>query len=124
MKDYRRFYAKFFDITIPPEFDIHHIDFNRENNDIKNLILLPKELHEHLHSACKPEMIFEIPKEDLLMFRRIANHLWCSVFGSYFEDMASVYNEMQYWASCKEMEMYKKEGMQGPMFYSYDRFRK
>ena len=31
------------------EYDVHHIDFNRENNDIRNLILLPKKLHHQYH---------------------------------------------------------------------------
>lgn len=50
MKDYRKFYARYYGITWDSSrFEVHHIDGNRDNNDIYNLILLPKELHQRLH---------------------------------------------------------------------------
>lgn len=36
--------------TIPNEWDIHHIDNNRANNDINNLECLPKSEHTRLYS--------------------------------------------------------------------------
>lgn len=33
------------------KYQIHHIDGNRKNNDILNLVLLPKTLHQKLHST-------------------------------------------------------------------------
>lgn len=47
--DYRRLYERHYGIKIPPEYDVHHIDFNRDNNNIDNLLLLPKSLHKKLH---------------------------------------------------------------------------
>lgn len=48
--DYREFYKRYYNIDfVGKEFEVHHIDFDRENNDIKNLILLPKKLHERYH---------------------------------------------------------------------------
>lgn len=35
---------------IPEGYDIHHIDFNKNNNDISNLIALPKSVHQSLHA--------------------------------------------------------------------------
>lgn len=35
---------------IPSNFICHHIDGNKENNDPKNLMLLTKSNHHHLHS--------------------------------------------------------------------------
>lgn len=35
---------------IPNNFHIHHIDLNHNNNDITNLVMLPKELHIKYHS--------------------------------------------------------------------------
>lgn len=49
--NYRKFYEKQTGKKIPKDFDIHHIDFNRENNDIANLVAIPKELHSEYHRA-------------------------------------------------------------------------
>lgn len=50
MNDYRKYYALFYGIQWDSKvFDVHHIDRNRDNNDIHNLVLLPKELHIELH---------------------------------------------------------------------------
>lgn len=50
--DYKKLYANYYGISWnTEEFDIHHINGNREDNNIRNLILLPKELHQRLHRA-------------------------------------------------------------------------
>lgn len=50
MKDYKRVYANYYCIKWDSaEFEIHHIDRNRENNDVHNLVLLPKKLHKEYH---------------------------------------------------------------------------
>ena len=43
---YREKYKRYYGIEFGKDFVIHHIDFDRENNDISNLVLLPRELHE------------------------------------------------------------------------------
>ncbi len=47
--NYRKFYEEQLNIKIPKDFDIHHIDYNHSNNDITNLVALPKDLHHKLH---------------------------------------------------------------------------
>lgn len=49
MTDYKKLYAESFGITWDNDLEIHHIDRNRDNNHISNLILLPRELHSELH---------------------------------------------------------------------------
>lgn len=49
MANYRKIYAKHYGIVISPEYAVHHIDGNRENNDIENLLLLPLKLHSKYH---------------------------------------------------------------------------
>ena len=50
--DYRKFYADFFGISWDrKKYQIHHIDGDRTNNKISNLILLPTELHKELHAV-------------------------------------------------------------------------
>lgn len=43
--DYRQYYKDYFGIEFDKNYVIHHIDFNKENNDINNLLLLPKKLY-------------------------------------------------------------------------------
>ena len=38
------------DDNIPKHWHVHHIDFNKENNDINNLISLPELIHNLVHS--------------------------------------------------------------------------
>lgn len=47
--NYRKYYEKKCNIKIPEGYEIHHIDFNRDNNDIFNLVMLPKKLHNEYH---------------------------------------------------------------------------
>lgn len=49
--DYRKFYQEVTGELIPKCFDVHHIDFNRENNSIENLVSIPKELHQAYHKT-------------------------------------------------------------------------
>lgn len=47
--NYRKYYKEYYGIDFGSEYVIHHIDFDRSNNDIRNLILLPKKLHRQYH---------------------------------------------------------------------------
>lgn len=47
--NYRKYYKEYYGIDFDNEYSIHHIDFNRDNNSIENLILLPKRLHRRYH---------------------------------------------------------------------------
>ena len=49
MANYRTSYKKYFGIEFGREYAVHHIDGNRENNDISNLVLLPTKLHSKYH---------------------------------------------------------------------------
>lgn len=48
--NYRALYIKNVS-AIPKGWDIHHIDFNHDNNDIKNLIAVPKIVHKVIHQC-------------------------------------------------------------------------
>lgn len=50
MADYRKLYFEHYGMSDPgPEFDIHHIDLNHDNNEIDNLIMLPQRVHHKYH---------------------------------------------------------------------------
>lgn len=67
--NYRKFYEKQTGKKVPKDFDIHHIDLNRENNDIENLVAIPKELHKKYHallSKIMPLGEIKIDKSDFV----------------------------------------------------------
>lgn len=47
--DYRQYYKDYFGIDFGPDMEVHHIDFDRSNNDIENLLLMPAKLHSQYH---------------------------------------------------------------------------
>lgn len=49
--DYRKFYEKQTKLKLPKNFEVHHIDFNRNNNKISNLVALPRNLHKKYHNS-------------------------------------------------------------------------
>ena len=51
MTNYKKLYAQTYGITWDADLEIHHIDRNRQNNNISNLILLPCHLHHELHNC-------------------------------------------------------------------------
>lgn len=50
MKNYRKHFKDYYGIDFSKDYEVHHIDLNHDNNDIKNLMLLPKKLHQEYHS--------------------------------------------------------------------------
>jgi hypothetical protein len=47
--NYRKIYAEYYG-DIPKGFVIHHMDHNKKNNDIDNLIAIPISLHASYHA--------------------------------------------------------------------------
>jgi len=47
--NYRKEYLKYFDLEDDKNFQVHHLDLNRDNNNIYNLVLLPKNVHKRFH---------------------------------------------------------------------------
>jgi hypothetical protein len=46
---YRAIWQDYHHLKLPINWQIHHIDFNHKNNDIRNLLALPKSLHIQYH---------------------------------------------------------------------------
>lgn len=59
---------------IPKGYEIHHVDGNKFNNHVSNLVALPREEHKKMHSGCGHQYDLnithlnprKIPKEKLL----------------------------------------------------------
>ena len=48
-RNYREFYKRYYDIEFGRDYAVHHIDSDRDNNEIENLVLLPTRLHAQHH---------------------------------------------------------------------------
>ena len=46
---YRKFYTEQTGVKLPKGFVVHHIDLNRGNNQIDNLVAVPSKLHSKFH---------------------------------------------------------------------------
>ena len=48
-ENYRAKYKRYYGIEFGAEYVVHHIDGDRGNNEIRNLVLLPRDLHSRYH---------------------------------------------------------------------------
>lgn len=115
---YRKKYQDYFKIQFGKEYDIHHIDFNHENNNIENLLLLPKDLHQRLHKV-KTDYGFILDK-NITVFSDIKDQLTCSIVANAMCEISKIYDEIQKWVSMKEHEI---KGIYKGTF-NYNQFRK
>lgn len=46
---YREIYEIETGVKLPQNFEVHHIDFDRNNNVMRNLVAMPKSLHANYH---------------------------------------------------------------------------
>lgn len=66
--NYRILYEKHIE-KIPKDWDIHHIDFDHDNNNLENLIAVPKKVHTVIHQHGY------IPKDEIENLIQIYNEL-------------------------------------------------
>ena len=118
--DYRKKYKDYFKIQFGKEYDIHHIDFNHKNNDIENLLLLPKDLHQRLHKVKINYGPF-LDKRQMNVFGGITSQLGCSIMADAMLEISKIYDELQIWVSMKEEE---QKGIYSSSYINYNRFRK
>lgn len=99
LKNYRVKYKRYYGIDFDKKYVIHHIDENRENNDIKNLLLLPLELHSKYHTY-KNE--FNLVAKDGLCFElSYSGSSMLSMQLHYLDDFVAVFREIQRWIEYK-----------------------
>ena len=106
-KDYRAIYKEFYDIEFDSSFVIHHIDFDRTNNDIENLILLPRGLHSKYHQTIRE--IQGTPKsENPLIDLKITTDMLYRRFA--YEDLAEVVTKIGDWVCFRNLRYKMPDG--------------
>lgn len=71
LKDYRKKYKRYYGIDFGDDFAIHHMDFDRSNNDIANLLLLPADLHQRYHFYIKAIYAQDCKSGELVIKTRV-----------------------------------------------------
>lgn len=112
MEDYRKKYADYYEIVIGKGLEVHHVDGDRRNNDMDNLILIPAELHHRLHIGNGHIIAMQDSAE------RIATRAYkmaCLYGGlSYdmmiWEEYAQTMKDMAKWGLLKYLEYRKPSG--------------
>ena len=106
-KDYRAIYKEFYDIEFDSSFVIHHIDFDRTNNDIENLILLPRGLHSKYHQVIRE--IQGTPKsENPLIDLKITTDMFYRRFA--YRDLAEVVSKIGDWVCFRNLRYKMPDG--------------
>ena len=93
---YRDYYKKFFEIQFDNSFDVHHINGNRDDNDIDNLLLLPKILHQTLHKVLYNASFCESPFDYILQFSTLDDETF------------QIIKDLRYWKDLRDDAAYEK----------------
>lgn len=101
MIDYRKKYEEETGFKVPKEFDIHHLDSNRENNDIRNLVAIPKKLHHVYHELlCEYLQTIENMNNDKIHIPMSVIDSGCNCFNyaiSVLRTYSVYYDEVSRW---------------------------
>lgn len=108
LKNYRIKYKRYYEIDFSNEYEIHHIDLDHTNNDISNLLLLPKELHRKYHYYLN---VTAHPLREEKIERTI--NITLNDFDPYYnideiKKLIEVINECQKWIAYKNQLEYKR----------------
>jgi hypothetical protein len=94
--DYRTKFKQHYKIDFDGSYVVHHIDGNRENNDIENLMILPFGLHRQYH-------IFKrVIDNHSLPTNICGNQASCGTYYlNYYEKFVAILHECNKWYDFK-----------------------
>lgn len=101
LKNYREKYKRYYGITFGKEYAIHHIDGNRENNDISNLLLLPTKLHSRYHAS--RDIFLSYAKDGLCLDLTYSGACLRGLQFYQLDDLRNVLSELQEWVEAKHL---------------------
>ena len=100
LKNYREKYKRYYQLNFSSEYQIHHIDFNHNNNDISNLLLLPKDLHQKFHRYMNALTPYVGEDKRTISFN-INDKNFLYVFSSDLEELIGTALEVDNWVEFK-----------------------
>jgi hypothetical protein len=101
--NYRKSYEKITGVKLPKSFEVHHIDGDRTNNHILNLVALPRKLHKEYHAKLSYTKNFEITSSlwSLDVDMRRGNG-YIPYIMDLTMDMFKVYNRATLWVAYRD----------------------
>ena len=99
--DYRKIYKLHYNIDFPNDYVVHHVDEDRENNDINNLLLLPLELHSKYHTYKQQYELYA--KKGICFELSYGGELLRNMQFSYLDELRKVISEIQEWIRYKQL---------------------
>lgn len=102
--NYRKKIEQTYNIKLSNKYVVHHIDFDRANNDINNLMILPRKLHGRYHFIVEGLMKNKNLKnyERKIDIRITSNHCMSNLYQFYMiERVEEVLDECSKWADYK-----------------------
>lgn len=107
--NYRQYYKEYYGINFGDNYAVHHIDGNRNNNNIENLLLLPKSLHSNFHlTSLFYKDAYELFSPDLKSVLPNGLHYGQEKFKQYIDSVVDI----QKWVYYKEFR-YRSEEISG-----------
>lgn len=94
--NYRKFYSEITGIKVPKGFEVHHIDLNRENNQIENLVAIPIGLHAKYHLLL-PYVSQEINLRRRLLSSVDTGHAYNGFIAEKIKEFTEVHQECIKW---------------------------
>lgn len=99
--DYRQIYKDYYGIDFDSSFAVHHIDFDRQNNAIDNLLLMPRQLHAKYHFVYSqlfgPDKTADLSREFRLTDAAVSFH-----YSQWLRLMAETLDEVIPWFKMKQ----------------------
>lgn len=99
LKDYCLKYKRYYGIDFDENFVVHHIDENRNNNDISNLLLLPTDVHSKYHNY--KMAFFRVVQEGILLESSYSERSKLQMQLGFLNDLDDVLREVQQWKEYK-----------------------
>ena len=115
----KKIYADYFKIQVKKGYHIHHIDFNPENNDIENLLLLPDDLHRRLHEVKNSYGALLEGQKNL--FSNLKGKTSCGIMSRATHEIAMIYDEIEIWV---EIKAFEQAGISLGTPFNYNKFRR
>ena len=97
--NYRQYYKEYYGIDFGKEFAVHHIDMNRDNNDIRNLLLIPTKIHAKYHFY-ENAIEYASNGDEKTLFSMCISPYFSSLFST--DEFLYLINEVRRWYCLKE----------------------
>ena len=89
--DYRKHYEECTGEKVKKNYHVHHIDHNRKNNKIKNLVAIPIKLHSKYHNVYIKYLEVLESIKDFYYFYSTEEIKYCKLIKNYMDIKTELY---------------------------------